>query len=121
MIVPPSATLGVAVNVAVVVSMVSAMAVVAADVYGTGGRGVVLAHGGRFDKSSWKTQAQALADGGFRVVRRKAEFPRDDGRERFAAVNAGEKRRVRRGGASWRLDRVAARARCPRRHVRFLG
>ncbi len=41
---------------------------VAADVYGTGDRGVVLAHGGRFDKSSWKSQAQALADAGFRVV-----------------------------------------------------
>src|SRR5687767_2969050 len=41
---------------------------VAADLYGTGNRGVVLAHGGRFDKSSWKKQAQALADAGFRVL-----------------------------------------------------
>jgi dienelactone hydrolase len=41
---------------------------VAADQYGAGNRGVVLAHGGRFDKSSWKTQAQALADAGFRVL-----------------------------------------------------
>jgi len=39
-----------------------------ADVYGGGGRGVVLAHGGRFDKSSWAKQARALADAGFRVV-----------------------------------------------------
>ena len=39
-----------------------------ADVYGTGGRGVVLAHGGRFDKSSWQKQAQALAEAGFRAV-----------------------------------------------------
>ena len=42
--------------------------VVHADVYGTGGRGVVLAHGGRFDKSSWRKQAQALAEAGFRAV-----------------------------------------------------
>jgi pimeloyl-ACP methyl ester carboxylesterase len=42
--------------------------VVHADVYGTGGRGVVLAHGGRFDKSSWRAQAQALAEAGFRAV-----------------------------------------------------
>jgi dienelactone hydrolase len=41
---------------------------VAADLYGTGDRGVVLAHGGRFDKSSWKAQAHRLADAGFRVV-----------------------------------------------------
>jgi pimeloyl-ACP methyl ester carboxylesterase len=28
----------------------------------------VLAHGGRFDKSSWRKQAQALAEAGFRAV-----------------------------------------------------
>jgi len=39
-----------------------------ADVYGTGGRGLVLAHGGRFTKESWAKQAPALADAGFRVV-----------------------------------------------------
>ena len=39
-----------------------------ADLYGTGDRGVVLAHGGRFDKSSWHKQAGALADAGFRVL-----------------------------------------------------
>jgi alpha-beta hydrolase superfamily lysophospholipase len=39
-----------------------------ADVYGKGGRGVVLAHGARFNKESWAKQAQALADAGFRVV-----------------------------------------------------
>jgi pimeloyl-ACP methyl ester carboxylesterase len=39
-----------------------------ADVYGTGTRGVVLAHGGRFDRSSWRPQATALAAAGFRVV-----------------------------------------------------
>ena len=39
-----------------------------ADVYGKGERGVVLAHGGRFNKESWAEQARALADAGFRAV-----------------------------------------------------
>jgi pimeloyl-ACP methyl ester carboxylesterase len=39
-----------------------------ADVYGKGERGVVLAHGGRFNKESWAKQAGALAGAGFRVV-----------------------------------------------------
>lgn len=39
-----------------------------ADVYGKGDRGVVLAHGGRFNKESWKPQAQAIAAAGFRVL-----------------------------------------------------
>lgn len=39
-----------------------------ADVYGTGPRGVLLLHGGRFDRSSWKPQATALAAARFRVV-----------------------------------------------------
>jgi dienelactone hydrolase len=39
-----------------------------ADLYGSGTRGVVLAHGGRFHKESWKKQAQALADAGFLVL-----------------------------------------------------
>src|SRR5216117_1369708 len=42
--------------------------VVSADSYGTGERGVVLAHGGRFNKGSWERQAQALAGAGFRVL-----------------------------------------------------
>lgn len=41
---------------------------VAADVYGSGDRGVVLAHGGRFDRTSWREQAQQIAAAGFRVV-----------------------------------------------------
>ncbi len=36
--------------------------------YGSGDRGVVLAHGGRFDRTSWKPQALVLATAGFRVV-----------------------------------------------------
>jgi pimeloyl-ACP methyl ester carboxylesterase len=42
--------------------------VVSANVYGTGDRGIVLAHGGRLDKDNWHQQAQALASAGFRVL-----------------------------------------------------
>ena len=39
-----------------------------ADQYGSGGRGVVLVHGGRFNKESWKKQAETLAQNGFYVL-----------------------------------------------------
>jgi pimeloyl-ACP methyl ester carboxylesterase len=39
-----------------------------ADLYGKGDRAVVLAHGGRFTKESWRKQAKILADAGFRVL-----------------------------------------------------
>ncbi len=39
-----------------------------ADIYGAGTRGVVLAHGGRFNKESWEKQARSLAASGFRVL-----------------------------------------------------
>jgi pimeloyl-ACP methyl ester carboxylesterase len=39
-----------------------------AELYGKGERAVVLAHGGRFNKESWKKQAQTLARAGFRVL-----------------------------------------------------
>jgi len=39
-----------------------------ADLYGTGDRGVVLAHGGRFNKESWAKQARVLEKAGFRVL-----------------------------------------------------
>jgi pimeloyl-ACP methyl ester carboxylesterase len=42
--------------------------VVFADLYGSGDRAVVLAHGQRFDKASWKEQANRLASAGFRVA-----------------------------------------------------
>jgi pimeloyl-ACP methyl ester carboxylesterase len=42
--------------------------VVTADIYGTGDRGVVLAHGGRFNRHGWKDQAETLAAAGFRVA-----------------------------------------------------
>lgn len=39
-----------------------------ADMYGKGDHGVVLAHGGRFNKESWAKQARALAAAGFRAL-----------------------------------------------------
>jgi pimeloyl-ACP methyl ester carboxylesterase len=39
-----------------------------ADVYGRGTRGVILAHGGRFDKGSWARQARQFEDAGYRVL-----------------------------------------------------
>jgi pimeloyl-ACP methyl ester carboxylesterase len=42
--------------------------VIFADLYGTGRRGVVLAHGGQFNKESWASQAQTLAAAGFQVL-----------------------------------------------------
>jgi pimeloyl-ACP methyl ester carboxylesterase len=39
-----------------------------ADMYGKGDRGVVLAHGGRFNKESWEKQARTLATAGFHVL-----------------------------------------------------
>jgi len=42
--------------------------VVYADIYGKGERGVVLAHGGPFNKESWQKQAVTLASAGFRVL-----------------------------------------------------
>jgi pimeloyl-ACP methyl ester carboxylesterase len=41
---------------------------VCADLYGHGRKGVVLAHGGQFNKESWRNQASSLAVAGFRVL-----------------------------------------------------
>jgi acetyl esterase/lipase len=41
---------------------------IAAQLYGSGTRGVVLAHGGRFTKEDWAPQAEFLAAQGFRVL-----------------------------------------------------
>jgi pimeloyl-ACP methyl ester carboxylesterase len=41
---------------------------ICADLYGQGTHGVVLAHGGRFTKESWREQAQVLSTKGFRVL-----------------------------------------------------
>jgi pimeloyl-ACP methyl ester carboxylesterase len=42
--------------------------VIRADLYGTGDRGVVLAHGARFDKASWGPQAEVMARASFCVL-----------------------------------------------------
>lgn len=42
--------------------------VVYADLYGSGARAVVLAHGGQFDKESWAPQAKQLVAAGFKVL-----------------------------------------------------
>jgi pimeloyl-ACP methyl ester carboxylesterase len=39
-----------------------------ADLYGKGNRAVVLAHGGRFNKESWRDQTSALVSAGFRIL-----------------------------------------------------
>jgi esterase/lipase len=39
-----------------------------ADVYGKGDRGLVLAHGARFNKESWEKQARILAGAGYRAL-----------------------------------------------------
>src|SRR5215510_1483658 len=41
---------------------------ICADLYGSGERGLVLAHGGRFNKESWEKQARELTRAGFRVL-----------------------------------------------------
>jgi dienelactone hydrolase len=44
------------------------VAQVRGDLYGRGTRGLVLAHGGRFDEKSWKKQAEVFAQHGFVVL-----------------------------------------------------
>src|SRR5215469_13506612 len=39
-----------------------------ADLYGKGERGVVLVHGGQFNKASWSPQARVLEKAGFHVL-----------------------------------------------------
>jgi pimeloyl-ACP methyl ester carboxylesterase len=41
---------------------------IAGDLYGSGTRGLILAHGGRFDEKSWKPQAEEFARAGFLVL-----------------------------------------------------
>jgi pimeloyl-ACP methyl ester carboxylesterase len=42
--------------------------IIHAHLYGAGARGVVLAHGGQFNKESWAPQAREIAGAGFRVL-----------------------------------------------------
>jgi dienelactone hydrolase len=48
--------------------LVSGTAQVQGSLYGSGSRGIVLAHGGRFDEKSWKKQAEVFASRGFVVL-----------------------------------------------------
>jgi pimeloyl-ACP methyl ester carboxylesterase len=41
---------------------------ICAELYGKGSRAVVLAHGGRFNKESWRDQARTLVENGFQVI-----------------------------------------------------
>ena len=41
---------------------------ICADLYGQGSSAVLLAHGGRFNKESWRDQASSLASAGFQVL-----------------------------------------------------
>lgn len=41
---------------------------ICADFYGRGSNAIVLAHGGQFNKESWRPQALSLASAGFRVM-----------------------------------------------------
>jgi hypothetical protein len=50
--------------------------VVHADLYGKGDHGVVLAHGGRFNKESWATQArQVILEGSAHAQQFSGSFP----------------------------------------------
>src|SRR6266566_182087 len=42
--------------------------IIRGDLYGTGDRGIVLVHGGRFEKGSWEKQARVLVTAGFRAL-----------------------------------------------------
>ncbi len=64
---PPPAQLPAAAE-ARTISIPATDGAITADVYGVSDRAVILAHGGRFDRTSWKEQAQALATAGFRVL-----------------------------------------------------
>jgi pimeloyl-ACP methyl ester carboxylesterase len=53
---------------AVTIAVPNQAASIHGDLYGSGTRGIVLAHGGRFNKESWAKQAKVLADTGFTVL-----------------------------------------------------
>ena len=62
---------------------------VEADLYGRGAKYVILAHGGRFAKESWKKQAERLAGEGFTVlaVRYRGDTVNPDGSPNAAGSN----------------------------------
>jgi pimeloyl-ACP methyl ester carboxylesterase len=51
------------------------------DLYGAGTKALILAHGGRFNKESWRSQAEEFARGGFLVlaIRFRGDSPNPDG------------------------------------------
>jgi len=56
------------VSIPVVDTFSGKIAQIQADLYGSGNRAVLLAHGGRFNKDSWRKQAPILASAGFLVL-----------------------------------------------------
>jgi pimeloyl-ACP methyl ester carboxylesterase len=78
------------------------------DVYGSGDSGVVLAHGGRFNKTSWAEQAPAIVAAGFRVL--AIDF-RGEGQSRGGTPgNAEEGRRFDVLGAVHYLRKAGAKS-----------
>jgi pimeloyl-ACP methyl ester carboxylesterase len=78
------------------------------DVYGSGDSGVVLAHGGRFNRASWAEQAPALVAAGFRVL--AIDF-RGEGQSRGGTPgNAEEGRRFDVLGAVHYLRKAGAKS-----------
>jgi dienelactone hydrolase len=65
----------------VTIAVPNQAAQVHADLYGSGRRGIVLAHGGRFNKESWAPQARILASAGFTVlaIQFRGDTPNKDG------------------------------------------
>jgi dienelactone hydrolase len=61
-----------------------------ADLYGSGSKYVILAHGGRFAKESWKRQAESLAGAGFAAlaVRYRGDTVHPDGSPNAAGSNS---------------------------------
>ncbi len=78
------------------------------DVYGSGDRTVVLAHGGRFNRGSWAEQAPAIVAAGFRVL--AIDF-RGEGQSRGGTPgNAEEGRRFDVLGAVHYLRKTGAKS-----------
>jgi alpha-beta hydrolase superfamily lysophospholipase len=82
--------------------------VIYGDVYGSGDRAVVLAHGGRFNRGSWAKQAPAIVAAGFRVL--AIDF-RGEGQSRGGTPgNAEEGRRFDVLGAIHYLRKTGAKS-----------
>jgi pimeloyl-ACP methyl ester carboxylesterase len=71
----------------VTIPVPGATKVVPGDLYGSGSRGVILAHGGGRTKESWRKQAPALTDAGFVVL--AIDFRGDFVNDKGSAISAG--------------------------------